>query len=85
MVVNATFNNIAVLLWYLILLVEETGVLWENHWLAASFLYFRYYHPEFHLDKILARNLFPSGANMSTRRLLFQWVSTIQIQLNVLV
>jgi hypothetical protein len=31
MVVNATFNNISVILWQLVLLVEETGVPEENH------------------------------------------------------
>ena len=32
MMFNATFNNISVILWWSILLVEETGVLGENHW-----------------------------------------------------
>jgi hypothetical protein len=31
MVSNATFNNISVLSWWLVLLVEETGVLGESH------------------------------------------------------
>jgi hypothetical protein len=31
MVLNATFNNISVILWRSILLVEETGVPGENH------------------------------------------------------
>jgi hypothetical protein len=31
MVFNATFNNISVILLQSVLLVEETGVLWENH------------------------------------------------------
>ena len=31
MVFNATFNNISVILWQLVLLVEETGVPRENH------------------------------------------------------
>jgi len=31
MVFNATFNNISVILWQSVLLVEETGGLWENH------------------------------------------------------
>ena len=31
MVLNATFNNISVILWWLVLLVEETGVPGENH------------------------------------------------------
>jgi hypothetical protein len=33
---NATFNNISVILWRLVLLVEETGVPGENHRPAAS-------------------------------------------------
>ena len=36
MVFNATFNNISIILWRSVLLVEETGVLRVNHWLAAS-------------------------------------------------
>ena len=32
MVFNATFNNISVILWRSVLLVEETGVPGENHW-----------------------------------------------------
>jgi hypothetical protein len=31
MVLNATFNNISVILWRSVLLVEETGVPGENH------------------------------------------------------
>ena len=31
MVLNATFDNISVLSWRLVLLVEETGVPGENH------------------------------------------------------
>jgi len=31
MVFNATFNNIAVISWWSVLLVEETGVPRENH------------------------------------------------------
>jgi hypothetical protein len=37
-VLNATFNNISVILWRSVLLMEETGVPWENHWPAASHL-----------------------------------------------
>jgi len=36
MVLNATFNNISVILWWSVLLVEETGVHEENHRPAAS-------------------------------------------------
>ena len=36
MVFNATINNISVILWWSVLLLEETGVPGENHWLVAS-------------------------------------------------
>jgi hypothetical protein len=36
MVFNATFNNISVILWRSVLLVEETGEPGENHRPAAS-------------------------------------------------
>ena len=36
MVVNATFNNISVISWRSVVLVEETGVPRENHWPVAS-------------------------------------------------
>jgi hypothetical protein len=36
MVLNATFNNISVISWQSILLVEETGVPGENYRSAAS-------------------------------------------------
>jgi hypothetical protein len=36
MVFNATFNNIPVLSWQSVLLVEETGVPVENHQPAVS-------------------------------------------------
>jgi len=36
MVFNATFNNISVIWWRSVLLVEETGVPGENHWPVAS-------------------------------------------------
>ena len=36
MVVNATFNNISVILWQTVLLMEETGVPEENHRPVAS-------------------------------------------------
>jgi len=35
-VFNITFNNISVILWWSVLLVEETGVSRENHRPAAS-------------------------------------------------
>ena len=36
MVFNATFNNITVILWRSVLLVEETGVSGQNHWPTVS-------------------------------------------------
>jgi len=36
MIFNATFNNISVISWWSVLLVEETGVPRENHCPAAS-------------------------------------------------
>jgi len=36
MVFNATFNNISVISWQSVLVVEETGVPGENHQSAAS-------------------------------------------------
>ena len=36
MVFNATFNNISVISWLSVLLVEETGLPGENHWSVAS-------------------------------------------------
>jgi hypothetical protein len=35
-VFNATSNNISVITWRSVLLVEETGVPGENHWPVAS-------------------------------------------------
>ena len=35
-VFNVTFNNISVISWRSVLLVEETGVPRENHWPAIS-------------------------------------------------
>jgi hypothetical protein len=37
MIVNATFNNISVISWRSVLLVEETGVPGENHRPAISY------------------------------------------------
>ena len=36
MVFNTTFNNISVISWHSVLLVEETGVPGENHRSVAS-------------------------------------------------
>ena len=46
MLFNATFNNISVILWLSVLLVEETGIPGENHqnstkWIV-SFLSLKY-------------------------------------------
>jgi len=38
MVFNATFNNISVISWRSVLLVEETGVPRENHQHVANFI-----------------------------------------------
>ena len=35
-VFNTTFNNISVISWWSVLLVEETGVPEENHWTATN-------------------------------------------------
>jgi hypothetical protein len=37
MVFNATFNNISVISWRSVLLMEETGEPGENHWATASY------------------------------------------------
>jgi len=37
MVFNATFNNISVMLWWSVLLVEKTGVHGENHLPVAGY------------------------------------------------
>jgi hypothetical protein len=36
MLFNATFNNVSVISWQSVLLVEETRVPGENHWPVAS-------------------------------------------------
>jgi hypothetical protein len=36
MVLNATFNNISVISWQSVLVVEETGIPGENHWPVVS-------------------------------------------------
>ena len=38
MVLNATFNNISVISWRSVLLMEETGVPEENHRSAKSYI-----------------------------------------------
>ena len=42
MIFNATFNNISVISWRSVLLVEETGVPRENHVLTYYAAYFKY-------------------------------------------
>jgi len=39
MVFNATFNNISVITWRSVLVVEETGIPGENHRPVASYLH----------------------------------------------
>jgi hypothetical protein len=41
MVFNATFNNISIISWWSVLLVEETGVSAENHRPVASHCHWR--------------------------------------------
>ena len=36
MVFNTTFNNVSIISWQSVLLVEETGVHGENHWSVTS-------------------------------------------------
>ena len=36
LVFNATFNNISIILWWSVLLMEETRVPGENHWTVTS-------------------------------------------------
>ena len=43
MVFNATFNNISVISWQSVLLVEETGIPEENQNVSGSILSFTYY------------------------------------------
>ena len=38
MVLNATFNNISVISWRSVLLVEETGISWENHRTCRNYM-----------------------------------------------
>ena len=40
MVFNITFNNISVISWWLLLLMEETGVPIENHYNKRADCYF---------------------------------------------
>jgi hypothetical protein len=49
MVFNATFNNISVIAWRLVLLVEETGVPRENHRPVAS-----HWQPSLHTCNVVS-------------------------------
>jgi hypothetical protein len=51
MVFNATFNNISVILWWSVILVEETGIPKENHRPAACHAI--YFH-KLHLFNVVA-------------------------------
>ena len=44
MVFNATFNNISVICWWSVLMMEETGVPGENHGQVASHIMFYRVH-----------------------------------------
>jgi hypothetical protein len=54
MVFNSTFNNISVISWWSVLLVEKTGVNGENHPWYALFNF---------CDIILVRNVIPCLAS----------------------
>ena len=56
MVLNATFNNIWVVSWRSVLLVEETG---ENHWPAAN-------HWQTLSHNVVSRTPFLSGLELAT-------------------
>ena len=55
-VLNATFNNIWVVSWRSVLLVEETG---ENHWPAAN-------HSQTLSHNVVSRTPFLSGLELAT-------------------
>jgi hypothetical protein len=59
MVFNATFNNISVMLWQSVLLVEETGVPVENHQPATSHMLYPVHYGECTREPGAA---YPSGA-----------------------
>ena len=58
MVSNATFNNISVLSWWSVLLVEETGVPGENHRPVAS-------HSQTLSHNVVSSTMFNEGMNFS--------------------
>ena len=78
---NITFNNISVMSWRSVLLVEETGGPGENHRPVAT-------HGQIlsHKKSWLARNQYNVSEwdVMSIHGLLLQLASTIKIQLSVL-
>ena len=60
MAFNATFNNISVISWQSVLLVEETGVPWENHRPATSHwltLWLNVVSSTPHLSRVRTRNV----------------------------
>ena len=54
MVFNATFNNISVISWRSVLLVEKTGVLGENHRPVA--MHIMLYREHLAMSEIRTRN-----------------------------
>ena len=58
MVFNDTFNNISVLSWWSVLLVEETGVPGENHRPVAS-------HSQTLSHNVVSSTMFNEGTNFS--------------------
>jgi hypothetical protein len=76
-VFNATFNNISVILWRSVLLVEETGVPGENHPLSASHwqtLSYNVVSSLHHLNVVRSHNF--SGNNMTLINYLSVWRQT---------
>jgi hypothetical protein len=60
MVFNSTFNNISVISWWSVLLVEKTGVNGENHQPVASHYHIMLYrvHPKKYDIRIETNKLF---------------------------
>ena len=58
MVFNDTFNNISVLSWWSVLLVEETGVPGENHRPVAS-------HSQTLSHNVVSSTMYNEGTNFS--------------------
>ena len=64
MVFNATSNNISFILWWSVLLMEETGESGENHRLSAC----RWVLVEFKVSKIIIFFLSELGAGKSIEK-----------------